>query len=62
MERVKKIVMMSIGYIALFTLITLVSSLIKGQPFKFDIWLDLFAGILCAVATEFTPKRKTGDN
>lgn len=58
MERIKKIVLMSIGYIALFTCITWISALIKGQSFRFDIFGDLIAGILCAVATEFVPKPK----
>ena len=55
MERIKKIALMSIGYIALFTCITLVSSLIKHQPFRFDIWMDLIGAILCAMATELVP-------
>lgn len=56
MERVKKIALMSVGYIALFTCITLVSSLIKHQPFKFDIWMDLVGAIMCAIATELVPR------
>ena len=56
MERIKKIALMSIGYIALFTCISLISSLLKHQPFKFDIWFDLLGGILCAVATELVPR------
>lgn len=47
---------MSVGYIALFTCITLVSSLIKHQPFKFDIWMDLVGAIMCAIATELVPR------
>ena len=31
MGKIKKIALMSIGYIALFTCITLISALIKGQ-------------------------------
>lgn len=58
MGRIKKIALMSIGYIALFTCITWISALIKGQSFRFDIIGDLFGGILCAVATEFVPKPK----
>ena len=49
---------MSVGYVALFTCITLVVSLLKHQPFKFDIWMDLVGGILCAVATELVPNPK----
>ena len=56
MERVKKIALMSVGYIALFTCITLFSSLIKHQPFKFDIWMDLVGAIMCAIATELVPR------
>ena len=54
-ERIKKIALMSIGYIALFTCITLVTSLLKHEPFKFDIWMDLVGAILCAIATELVP-------
>ena len=46
---------MSVGYIALFTCITLVTSLLKHEPFKFDIWMDLVGAILCAIATELVP-------
>ena len=55
MERIKKIAWMSIGYIALFTCITLVASLVRHQLFKFDIWMDLIGAILCAIATELVP-------
>ena len=55
-ERIKKIALMSVGYIALFTCISLVASLLKHEPFKFDIWMDLVGAILCAVATELVPK------
>ena len=54
-ERIKKIAWMSIGYIALFTCISLVVSLLKHEPFKFDIWMDLIGAILCAIATELVP-------
>ena len=56
MERIKKVALMSVGYIALFTCISLVVSLLKHEPFKFDIWMDLVGAILCAVATELVPK------
>lgn len=49
---------MSVGYIALFTCIALVTSLIKHQPFKFDVWMDLIGAILCAAATELFPRPK----
>ena len=55
-ERIKKVALMSVGYIALFTCISLVVSLLKHEPFKFDIWMDLVGAILCAVATEFVPR------
>ena len=47
---------MSVGYVALFTCITLLASLLKHEPFKFDIWMDLVGALLCAIATELVPR------
>lgn len=56
MERIKKIVFMTIGYMALFACISWISAILKQQPFVFDIYLNLIGPILCAIATEFVPK------
>ena len=56
MKRIKNILLMSIGYIILFTCITWFASLSKGQPFKFDIYMDLIGPVMCAIVTEFVPK------
>ena len=58
MERIKRIAWMSIGYIILFTCITWLTALAKGQPFRFDIYMDLIGAVLCGITTELVPKPK----
>ena len=47
---------MSIGFVVLFTFITFITSLIKGDPFHFDIILDLVGAIICAIVVEIFPQ------
>ena len=56
LEKLKRIFFMSIGFVVLFTFITFITSLIKGDPFHFDIILDLVGAIICAIVVEIFPQ------
>ena len=54
-ERIARIALMSVGYIILFTSISWLAAMVKGDTFTFDLVWDVFGAIMCAVATEFVP-------
>lgn len=56
LEKIKRILYMSIGFVILFTFITFITSIIKGVPFHFDIMLDLVGAIVCAIVVEIFPQ------
>ena len=60
LEKLKRIGLLCIGYIALFTAITFIFQLIRRQPLRFDVYFDLIAAIGCAIGTGLTEKRRTG--